>query len=243
MKKTTTAGALLVAGVLALTACGGSAEGKDSTPAASSSPSKSAAPTTNPVGEDQYTEAELLDSLRAVNSEQGLGAKVISDAEIRPELAGAGDALAGVTITPAQCSVVASADVDELLDNVKIAMMVLSPTTVLTVFSHPDASVLETQVENDAKLLDECATYQMDAAGMAVTATNAGIAASTDAEVTQGFVTTTTGTGTMDTAVHVSGISGTTRVKMDVTAPEDPEAAVAEAEEIINAVLAELEKK
>ena len=188
-------------------------------------------------------EDQLEDALLAVNSDQALGAKVINDEQLRPEMAGAGDSLAGVVITPEQCATFASTDIGELLDNAKIAMMMLSPTSALTVVSHPDAAVLETQVENDSKLLDECATFQMDAAGAVATATNVGLDASTDADVTQAFVTTVTSTGTMDTTLQVSGISGTTRVNMSVQAPEDPEAAVAEAEELINAVLAELEKQ
>ena len=244
MKKNTTAGALLIAGVLALTACGGSAEGTDgASSASSSSPSASPSPTTKPVGSEQYQPEDLEEALLAVNTDQALGAKVIGDDQIRPELEGAGDVLQGITITPEQCAVFAAADIGELLDNATIAMMMLSPTDSLTVVSHSDAGVLETQVENDAKLLDDCAIFQMDAAGTVATATSTGVDASTDAEVTQAFVTTVSGAGSEDTTLQVAGISGSTRVHVNMTAPADTEAAVARAEKIIDAVLAELETK
>lgn len=245
MNKSMKAGALLVAGVFALSGCGGSDGGSES--AAESSPSATATPTPTPaVGQDQYTPAELEAALAAVLADRGMTGEVITQEDLAPLLEGAPDQLAGLVITPEQCDVLASADIAAALDSANMAMIMLSETDTLTIASHPEASVMDKQVEENARLLDECAQFQMEAGGQVISAAVESVDASTDGETTQAFRTTITAAEQVTDTVQVSAVSGTTNVQVSMTgglsgAPESEEA-VARAETIINEVLAELEK-
>ena len=247
MNKSMKAGALLVAGVFALSGCSGSDEGSGS--AAESSPSATATPTPTPtlaVGQDQYTPAELEAALAAVLADRGMSGEVITQQDLAPMLEGAPDQLAGVVITPEQCDVLASADIGAALDSANMAMIMLSDTDTLTIASHPEAAIMDKQVEENARLLDECAQFRMEAGGQVISAEVDSVDASTDGETTQAFRTTVTAAEQVTDVIQVSAVSGTTNVQVSMTgglsgAAESAEA-VAQAETIINEVLAELEK-
>lgn len=247
MNKSMKAGALLVAGVFALSGCSGSDGGGES--AAESSPSATATPTPTPtlaVGQDQYTPAELEAALAAVLADRGMSGEVITQKDLAPLLEGAPDQLAGLVITPEQCDVLASADIAAALDSANMAMIMLSETDTLTIASHPEASVMDKQVEENARLLDECSQFQMEAGGQVISAEVDSLDASTDGQETQAFRTTITAAEQVTDTVQVSAVSGTTNVQVsmtgNLTTAAESEEAIAQAETIINEVLAELEK-
>ncbi|WP_104104574.1 hypothetical protein [Arthrobacter sp. 08Y14] len=247
MNKSMKAGALLVAGVFALSGCGSSDEGSEA--ASESSPSATATPTPTPtlaVGQEQYTPAELETALAAILADRGMAGEVITQEDLAPMLEGAPDQLAGVVITPEQCDVLASADIAATLDSANMAMVMLSETDTLTIASHPSASTLEKQVQDNTRLLEDCAQFQMEAGGQVISAEVDSLDASTDGQETQAFRTTITAAEQVTDTVQVSAVSGTTNVQVsmtgNLTTAAESEEAIAQAETIINEVLAELEK-
>ena len=246
MNRSMKAGALLVAGIFALTGCSGAGETTaGESPAASDSPSPTSTPTPT-VGQEQYTPQELEAALAAVKTQLGLTGEVVGEEALAPLLEQAPDMLAGVTITPEQCDVLASTDIAGVVENANMALLLLSQTDSLAVASHPDASVMEKQTEDNARLLDECSEFQMEVAGQAITATTEAVEAQTDAEATQAFRTSiATAEGATET-LQISAVSGTTNVQVTMAGAgasgTESAAAVAKAEDAINAVLAELEK-
>ena len=241
MKKNTTAGALLIAGVLALTACGGSAEGTDDpSTAAASSPSATATPTAEA---EQYSAGDLEAALTAVKTEQGLSGQVVNDATLRPQLEAAAEAIAQIVITPEECGDLATSNLAEKVDSANVAVMQLSETDALTILSYEDVSFIEDQLESNASQAEKCTEFQMEAGGEVSTASAKPIDASTDAETTEAYTSVVTTAGQTVESYQVSGFSGTLNISVSITNPSDPEGAIAAAEELINAVLAELEAK
>ncbi|MCQ1954795.1 MULTISPECIES: hypothetical protein [Arthrobacter] len=243
MKKSIKAGALLVAGVFVLSGCGSSEGSSDSGSAETKSASAKPTPTTQAVGEKQYTADELEEALAAVMKDKNLDGPLGNDETVRPEMMNAVDPLEGITIAPASCDVLASTNINKVLDNAYIAVLLLNETDSLTVVSHSDPAVLEKQVEDNDSLLGECAQYTMEGPGGQATVINKGIEASTDADTTQAFHSITSN-GTVEEGItQVAGASGTTNIAARFVNSADPEASVAEAEELIDAVYAELEKQ
>lgn len=241
MKKNSTAGALLIAGVLALTACGGSAEGTDEASSASS-PSASATPTQTAEAE-QYTAGDLEAALAAVKAEQNLSGQIASDQALRPQLEAAAEAIAQIVITPEECGDLATSNLGEKVDSANVAVMQLSPTDALTVLSYEDVSFIEDQLESNAGQAEKCSEFSMEAGGLVSTATAKQIDASTNAETTEAYSSVVTTDGQTAESYQVSGFQGTVNITVSITNPSDPEAAIAAAEELIDAVLAELESK
>ncbi|MBO0908313.1 hypothetical protein [Arthrobacter sunyaminii] len=245
MNKSMKAGALLVAGVFALSGCGSSDEGSEA--ASESSPSATPTPTpTLAVGQEQYTPAELETALAAILADRGMAGEIITQQDLAPMLEGAPDQLAGVVITPEQCDVLASADIAATLDSANMAMIMLSETDTLTIASHPSASIMDKQVQDNTRLLEDCAQFQMEAGGQVISAAVDSLDASTDGQTTQAFRTTITAAEQVTDTVQVSAVSGTTNVQVsmtgNLTTAAESEEAIAQAETIINEVLAELEK-
>ena len=242
MKKSTKAFALLTAGIFALSACGSSDES-----AAADSPA-SASPTPTPtlaVGQEQYTADELETALIAVKAGQGLTGEVSNDAALRPDLAESGAAPGGFTVAPEQCmEILGFANFFGNLDNANVAGLRSNESQRITVVSHSDAAALDQQVEDNNKLLDECAEFEMTGEGEGEVAkgTAERLDASTEAPTTQAFSVTMAAEGVSFGGMRVSAASGTTNVVITVSNSDDPKAALADAEETINAVLSELAK-
>jgi hypothetical protein len=248
MNKSMKAGALLVAGIFALSGCGSSDDSASSADAApdssASAPAESASPTPTPtpvVGEKQYSPDELEAALVAVKADQGLQGEVANQESLRPLLEEAPDALAGVTITPEKCDVLATTDIAGVLENANMAMLMLSATDFLSVASHPDESVMTKQFADNSLLMEDCAEFQMETAGQIVTATTEPVDAETDGEQTQAFRSEITVGGEVTESTQISVVSGTTNIQITLDG-SDAAAALPEAEKLINAVLAELEK-
>ena len=241
MKNTMKASALLVAGVFALSGCG-SSEGK---PESGSAESESATPTptAQAVGEKQYTADDLEEALAAVMKDKNLDGPLGNDATVRPDMMNAADPLEGIVITPAACDVLASTSITKVMDNAYIAILLLNETDALTIVSHSDPAVLERQVEDNDRLLGECAEFTMEGPGGQATVVNEGLDASTDADTTQAYQSITSDGVTEERITQVAAASGTTNIAARFVDAADPEASVAEAEELIDAVYAELAKK
>lgn len=243
MKNSMKAGALFVAGIFALSGCGSSAEGSESDSAGSSpAASKSASPSpTLAVGQEQYEAAELVAALDAVNAAQGGTGEISDDAAMRDYLQQQGFS-EGVTVSPAQCEEIASfvsffGDVDEA----NIASLKLD-TRKLTVVSHSDADTLDSLMQDNAKLADECSGFEMgDEEFTAVGATES-LEVSTEAPTTQAFTMTVSAEGETLSGLKVSSASGTTNIVVTDSDAANPDEASAEAAELIDAVLEQLQK-
>lgn len=241
MKNTVKAGALLLAGMLALSACGGS----DETASASDGEASSASPSptaTLAVGQEQYTEEELLAAVEAVNAAEG-GTGVVSDeATFRQYLADQ-SLPDGIAITPSQCEGIAGfATFFGDVDQAHIASLKLGDDQKLTVVSHPDAPGLETQMQDNEDLLGDCVEFEMGDEEFTAAGTTERLDVSTEAPATQAFSLTLTAEGTTLSGLKVSAASGTTNIVVTNSDATDPEEAAGQAAELIDAVLAELQK-
>ncbi|WAP51044.1 hypothetical protein OL239_14155 [Arthrobacter sp. ATA002] len=246
MNKSMKAGALLIAGVFALSGCGGSGDSAEAA-ADSSATAEAASPTPTPtptpaVGREQYTPDELEAALTAVKEDQGLPGQIANDAAVRPELEGVEGALDTITITPEECSDLASANLGEKIDSSTVAIMQLSATDALTVISFEDAELIDEQVANNDQQMVDCSTFQMETQGQVFTASAEEVDASTDAVTTQAYSVTIDMAGQQTTTLQISGFAGTTNITVSMSDPVDPAGAQAEAEKLIDAVLAELEE-
>lgn len=245
MKKSMKAGALLVAGVFALSACGGSGDAAEPAAADSSASAESASPTPTPtpaVGQEQYTADELEAALTAVKEDQGLTGQIANDATVRPELEGVEDTFDNIVITPEECSALATANLSEKITSSTVAIMQLSETDSLTVISYEDASLIDDQVKNNDQQMIDCTEFTMETAGQVLTASAEEVDSSTDAETTQAYSVAINVAGQETTTLQVSGFSGTTNITVSMSDPADAAGAQGAAEELINSVLAELEK-
>lgn len=246
MKKSMKTGALLVAGVFMLSACGSddSAEPAAADSSASAS-ATSASPTPTPtlaVGQEQYTADELEAALTAVKEDQGLTGQIANDAAVRPELTGVEDAFTDIVITPEECSALATANLSEKIESSNVAIMQLSETDSLTVISYKDASLMDSQIENNEQQMVDCAEFTMETAGQVLTASAEEVDSTTDAVTTQAYSVAINAAGQETTTLQISGFSGTTNITVSMSDPADAAGAQGAAEELIDAVLAELEK-
>lgn len=239
MKKSIKAGALFVAGVFVLSGCG-SSEG-DSGSASDETKSASASPT--PTAAAQYSADELEAALEAVKADEGWSGPITNDETLRPQLEAVPNALEGITITPAECGELVTANLAEKIDSATVAVLQLSATDAVTILSYEDASFIEEQIENNAKQMESCTDFQMEAGGQVSTATGKTLDAATEAETTEAYSSLVTTAGVEAETIQVTGFSGTTNITVSMTDPADAEGAVAAAEELIDAVLAELESK
>ncbi|WP_341393794.1 hypothetical protein [Arthrobacter sp. G119Y2] len=244
MKKSMKAGALLIAGVFALSACGSDASAEPAA-ADSSESATSASPTPTPtlaVGQEQYTADELEAALTAVKADQGLTGQIANDATVRPELEGVETTFDNIVITPEECSALATANLSEKIERSTLAIMQLSETDSLTVISYEDASLIDEQVKNNDQQMVDCTEFTMETAGQVLTASAEEVDSSTDAVTTQAYSVAVNAEGQETTTLQISGFSGTTNITVSMSDPADAAGAQGAAEELIDAVLAELEK-
>ncbi|MCQ1948000.1 MULTISPECIES: hypothetical protein [unclassified Arthrobacter] len=235
MKKTIKAGALLLAGVFVLSGCG-SSDGDSGSAEAESSPAPTLA-----VGQDQYSADELEDALVAVTEDGILTGDVENDAMLRPQFEDA--SYTDISIEPEKCAALLSSTFDRKIQEGNLAFGGVNDSDVLTLVSYDDASVLEEQVEGSETAVADCAQIQMANGEAELAASLEKIEASTEAPTTQAYRTTIDRIGSEGTAIHVIGISGTVQVSVSLFDPADEDAAIADAEEAIDAVYAELESK
>ncbi|MCC9175960.1 hypothetical protein [Arthrobacter sp. zg-Y179] len=235
MKKTIKAGALLVAGVFVLSGCG-SSDGDSGSASAESSPTPTLA-----VGQDQYSADELEDALVAVTEDGVLTGNVENDEMLRPQFEEA--SYTDITIKPEQCAALLSSTFDRKIQEGNLAFGGVNDSDVLTLVSYADASVLEKQVDGSETAPADCAEIQMANGEAQLAAALEKIEASTEAPTTQAYRTTIDRSGSEGMAIHVIGISGTVQISATLFDPADEATAIADAEEAINAVYAELEKK
>ncbi|MBD8042940.1 hypothetical protein H9638_03840 [Arthrobacter sp. Sa2BUA2] len=236
MKKSMKTGALLVAGVFALSGCGSSSEAADSGSAESSS-----SPTpTLAVGQDQYTADELEAALTAAQKAMGFSGIVDNDASVRSMLEAAG--FLSVTATPAQCATLGSSLFDETITTGNSAAMEMEGTDALLLVSYKDASVPDERAEIGEQLASDCAEFELENKGMTISGAAEALEVSTEAPSTQAFRTTITQPGGKAEIVQVQAHSGTVSLSVSMFDPADAAAAVDVAEKTINAALAELAK-
>lgn len=235
MNKSIKTGALLVAGVFALSGCGSSSEAADSG-SGESSPTAALA-----VGQDQYTAEELEAALTAAQKAMGFSGIVDNDASVRAMLETAG--FLSVTATPAQCATLGSSLFDKTITTGNSAAMEMEGTDALLLVSYEDASVPDERAEIGEQLASDCAEFELENKGMTISGAVEALEVSTEAPSTQAYRTTITQPGGKAEIVQVQAYSGTVSLSVSMFDPADAAAAVDVAEETINAALAELAKK
>ena len=216
------AGALLVAGIFTLSGCSSSGEAA-SAPESQPPAAESSSPAPS-VRQGQYTADELEAALTTVKAEAGLKGQIANDATLRPELEGVEDALSGITITPEECSALASANIGEKIKGSNVAVMQLSATDALTVMSYEDKSLVEDQIRNNDQQMVDCTEFQMEAGGQIITASAEELDASTDSETTQAYSVAVDAGGQQTVTVQVNAFSGSTNIVINLIDPADPAA-------------------
>lgn len=123
-----------------------------------------------------------------------------------------------------------------------MASLRLGDDQKLTLVSHPDATVPDTQMRDNEDLLGDCVEFEMGDEEFTAAGTTERLDVSTEAPATQAFSLTLTAEGTTLSGVKVSAASGTTGIVVTNSNATDPEEAAAQAAELIDTVLAELQK-
>lgn len=242
LKNNMKAGALLLAGMLALSACGSSDEPASASDAEATSAESASPSPTLAVGQEQYTAGELTAALEAVNTAQG-GAGVVSDDPTLRDYLDQQSLPAEIVVTPAECKDIAGfASFFGDVDKANIASVKLGDDLKLTLVSHPEASTLDTLMQDNDALLGECSDFEMGDGEFTATGTTERLEVSTDAPETQAFALSLTAEGTTLSGLKVAAASGTTNAVVTDSDAANAEEAAAEAAELIDAVMAELQK-
>lgn len=248
VKKSKQVGALFVAGAFVLSGCGSSDGDAEAAPGASAS--ATSAPTATPtpslsVGQEQYTGAELEAALAAAQEELGLTGEISGDAALRPTLTDGGLGSGGVTVTPERCmEILGFASFFGDLENAVVAGLTFGERDKITLVSHADVDEPQKQVDSNNEVVDECADFEMrgQEEGQVAQGVVEELDASTQAPTTQAYSFSVSAEGTTLSGLKVSAVSGTTNVSVTSGDAEDAEATLARAEEIIDAVLSQLEQ-
>lgn len=212
------------------------------TPEPGSGESKPAAP--NPaldsVGAVQYTPDQLSAALAAANTQLGLGGVVHTDAQIRPQLEAGSEELDEIVITPQSCAVFIDTELEDTIGQTTFALLTVNEDITVTISSFADPAVLQEQARANEQALEACSTFQVQAGDAVFDAETEELPAESDAQATFAVATVATLDGETVPTVTMNGTSGSTKVEVTFTDPDEPEQAVGEGRTLIDAVLAHL---
>ncbi|WP_104181272.1 hypothetical protein [Arthrobacter sp. B0490] len=205
MPRTTTPAGLGLAALLAalgLAACSAPAP----EPPESADTGRTTAPASGPASDDgasgpasadgTYSSAELAGILGTLTEAGGAPLQVIPADQIDRSMAQARQFLESVTITPEECRIFVSNSL-AAPEGAGYSTAVSSVDgdavqTIVSASSSADASDARTRTDAASAALGPCASFSLDAQGVAIEQTVQGVEAATDAETTFGTVTTQT---------------------------------------------------
>jgi hypothetical protein len=251
---------LLLAALIALTACSSTDTGQGpASPAASSAVASSHAsegassPTSSPAtdgsspgtttaeGTGTYSSAELSAILGSVTQADGTALQVIPTAQIEQSMDQARQFLAGVTVTPAECAVFVSNSF-EAPEGAGIAtgisradgdgvQTIVSAASAAEIASRDDAATTEA--------LTSCSSISIEAVGVAIEQTVEAVDATTEAERTVGTVATqTSADGAEQQTMTIVGTRGDLALTAVRTAQSAlPEGTQQELQDLVDAAL------
>ncbi|MHA7208408.1 hypothetical protein [Arthrobacter sp. MDT1-65] len=255
MPRTTTSAGLALAALLAglgLAACSapapepsGASPDTGGTTAPASGPA-SGDGTSGPAPADGgvYSSAELAAILGTLTEAGGAPLQVLPADQIDRSMAQARQFLENVTITPEECRIFVS-DSLEAPEGASYSTAVSSVDgdavqTIVSASSSAEASDARTRTDAASAALGPCASFSLDAQGVAIDQTVQAVEAATEAETTFGTVTTQTSSdGAEQETMTVVGTRGDLAVTAVRTARDAlPEGTQEELQQLVDSTLA-----
>ena len=196
-------------------------------------------------GQPAFSPAQLEAAVTAADRSLALGGELLSEETLRAVLPETGAIGSEVTFDPAACAQIAATDSVAAVQDASLAGLAYGAeaeaASVLNVAAYSDTSVLDTLDFIDESVLADCSEVRMSRDGSAVTVTNTRLDVASTAEETLALDTVVSSPAGETRLVVVSARAGNVRLVVSVPAPRDPQQAAAEAGQLIDAVLAELD--
>ncbi|MBG6181855.1 hypothetical protein [Arthrobacter sp. CAN_A1] len=260
MNKTTKTYGLLFAATLALAGCGAESSGTSadedtSAPPASASPAEtpSVTPSEEPSPSESaaaeggtYTNEDLTALVSSLTDAQGQPLTVVPAEQLDQALIQARTLAESATITPEECSALASENLQApegstYAAGASQAAEEMTQTTI-TIFSVEDPSVMSDQLTQSQDAITECTEYDIEFEGETISSTIEALEVETNAETSFGAITTQTiGTGESQMIMAVSGVQGNLAVSAVKLGTEIPAEAQEELVQLVNDALAAAE--
>jgi len=236
MQRRTTPAALLLAALLALTACGTTT----ATGTATTSPPPSSA---TPSPAKTYTDADLSSLLSTLKDSQGRPLTVIPAAQIDQGIIKAKEVLKTAVFTPPECNVFADSNAQVPEDSTYAAGTTVSAADqtaiVVTVIALKDAKQLTEHLEASRKATDKCSNFTVELSGQKITTEIQPVDAKTKGD--QSFAALakqSISTGEQQTALTMTGIKGNLAATAVKGGPAVTQDAAAELAQLIDTILA-----
>ncbi|MBT2593977.1 hypothetical protein [Arthrobacter sp. ISL-72] len=236
MQRRTTPAALLLAALLALTACGTTT----ATGTATTSPPPSSA---TPSPAKTYTDADLSSLLATLKDSQGRPLTVIPAAQIDQGIIKAKEVLKTAVFTPPECNVFADSNSQVPEDSTYAAGTTVSAADqtaiVVTVIALKDAKQLTDHLEASRKATAQCSNFTVELSGQKITTEIQPIDAKTKGD--QSFAALakqSISTGEQQTALTMTGIKGNLAATAVKGGPAVTQDAAAELAQLIDTILA-----
>lgn len=266
MKKTTKTFGLLFAATLALAGCGaessGDSAGEDTSaaptsasPAATSSaapaetasatPSEEPSPAESAAAEGgTYTNEDLTALVSSLTDAQGQPLTVVPAEQLDQALIQARTLAESATITPEECDVLASENLQAPEGSTYAAgasqAAVDGTQTTITIFSVEDPAVMSEQLALSQDATTSCTEYEIEFEGETISSTIEALEVQTEAETSFGAITTQTlDTGANQMFMAISGVQGNLAVSAVIRGESIAPEAQEELVQLVNDALAE----
>ena len=241
---------LPLAAALALTGCAAQEEAAAPSQGATDQPAAASSSAAAPAAGAKQLTAEQVEAVASAlkESEPTAGAQVLNDAVLKAGTAQMEQIIAGMKAEPAACGPYASAGMSEILDSVNMASLVVpaasgAESTTVSVASYASVSDVQDLAAKRQQSFKDCATFNLEIQGSKTSATLTDTKASTDADSTLASLGEIKFGGQTMKTLSVYGMDGNNTVAVTLSAPKDVDAAVAKAEETINAALKLIDKQ
>ena len=243
---------LTLAAMLALAGCasGGAQAGSPSSsdegkPTAAASPSAGSSAKAVPGSQlDDQTLADIAHEI-AGDSEN---AQVTDEAAMRAQLPATQKAMKTMRIEPAKCASMAAGDPTAEFDKMNVVSLVLPGATLaenvkIGIASYADPADAEANIAQSRKTLKDCPQFTMMVEGEKVSTTITKLKATTRAAVTEANRSVVSMPGAEIPTVAISALDGRNLVSVSVTGGTDQAEDIAQAQDLVDAVLASIEEK
>ncbi|MFJ6418588.1 sensor domain-containing protein [Paeniglutamicibacter sp. NPDC091659] len=243
---------LTIAAMFALAGCasGGADAGDPSAPAdgktvatASATPGDVAKPAKG-AQLDARTLADIAQEIAGDNSD----AQIADEDAMRAQLPVAEQGMKSMKIEPAKCASIVSADLKAEFDKMNMVTLALPGDTVVegvqvAIASYTDPADAAANIAQSRKMLKDCSKFSMTMQGQTVEMKVSQINAKTKAAVTEANRSVVSVPGGEIPTIAVSAQDGRNLISVSVMGGSNEADDVAQAQDLVNAVLAMIEEK
>ncbi|MGL3806657.1 sensor domain-containing protein [Paeniglutamicibacter sp. R2-26] len=243
---------LTLAAMLALAGCasGGAQAGSPSSSAGGKSTAAASPSAGSPAKAAQGTQLDgqtLADIAQEIAGDSA-DAQVADEASMRAQLPATQEAMKSMKIEPAECASMAAGDPTAEFDKMNMVSLVLPGATLaenvqVGIASYADPADAEANIAQNRKTLKDCPKFTMVLQGEKVATTVTKLNAATRAAVTEANRSVVSVSGAQIPTVAVSALDGHNLVSVSVTGGTDQAEDIAQAEDLVNTVLAAIEDK